>query len=82
MREPCSSSTDTIRLTHLSSDTIGRLEVCSGDKWGTVCGIGATIDTIATVACRELDHAAEGECSSIGTNLFWCDKCSGIFLQE
>ena len=57
---PCSSSTDTIRLTQYSSDTIGRLEVCSGDKWGTVCGEGATLNTIATVACRELNHAAIG----------------------
>ena len=60
MLEPCDSRTETIRLTHSPSDTIGRLEVCSGDKWGTVCGIGATIDTIATVACRELNHAANG----------------------
>lgn len=59
MLEPC-TSTDTIRLTQFSSDRIGRLEVCSGDKWGTVCGNGATISTIATVACRELNHAAKG----------------------
>ena len=59
---PCSNSTDTIRLTKYSSNTRGRLEVCSDDRWGTVCGEGATLDTIAIVVCRELNHAADGWC--------------------
>ena len=59
VHEPC-SSTETIRLTQSSSDRFGRLEVCSGEVWGTVCGNGATINTIATVACRELNHATNG----------------------
>ena len=56
--DPCNES-DTIRLTHYASDTIGRLEMCSSGIWGTVCGNGAT-DDVATVACRELNHATTG----------------------
>ena len=59
VQEPCSDG-DTVRLTQFSSETVGRLEVCSGGVWGTVCGNGTTIDTVATVVCKELDHAAEG----------------------
>ena len=57
-RESCSDP-EAIRLTKYISDTIGRLEVCSGGYWGSVCGIGAT-DAIAKVACRQLNHAATG----------------------
>jgi hypothetical protein len=56
--EPCSDPED-IQLARYISDTFGRLEVCSGGYWGTVCGIGAT-NTIANVACRQLNHAATG----------------------
>ena len=56
--EPCSDPED-IQLARYISDTFGRLEVCSGGYWGTVCGIGAT-DAIAKVACRQLNHAATG----------------------
>ena len=38
---------------------MGRLEVCSGVTWGSVCGNGAS-DSIATVACRQLNHTASG----------------------
>ena len=54
--EPCSDP-EAIRLTSYIIDTFGRLEVCSGGYWGTVCGIGAT-NAIAKVACRQLNHAA------------------------
>ena len=57
-REPCSDP-EAIRLTQYISDTFGRLEVCSGGYWGSVCGIGAT-DTIAAVACGQLNHAPKG----------------------
>ena len=57
--ESCSDTND-IRLTQYTDDNLGRLEVCSGGIWGSVCGNGATND-IATVACRQLGHAAEGE---------------------
>ena len=61
-RVRCKNNTDTIRLTKYSSNTRGRLEVCFDDSWGTVCGKGATLDTIATVVCRELNHSADGWC--------------------
>lgn len=56
--EAC-SELGSIRLTQFTNDLVGRLEVCSGGRWGSVCGNGATND-IATVACRELGHAASG----------------------
>ena len=56
--DPCNES-DGIRLTQVESEVIGRLEMCSSGIWGTVCGNGAT-DDVATVACRELNHAASG----------------------
>ena len=56
--EPCSDP-EAIRLTHTQSDIPGRLEVCSGGRWGTVCGIGVT-NALADVVCRQLNHAADG----------------------
>ena len=55
--EPCNKM-GAIRLTHGASNT-GRLEVCSGGNWGSVCGFEAAND-IAEVACRQLNHAAQG----------------------
>ena len=57
-QEHCSGPND-IRLTRYSSDRVGRLEVCAGGLWGTVCGNGATI-SLVKVACRQLDHATNG----------------------
>ena len=57
--QPC-NETNAIRLTYGTNPTIGRLEVCSGGYWGTVCSTGTTSAT-ATVACRQLNHAAVGE---------------------
>ena len=57
VRESCSSEDD-IRLTLGTSNTFGRLEVCSADGyWGSVCGIGVS-DTIADVTCRQLNHGS------------------------
>ena len=57
-QESC-SETDAIRLTRYLSDRIGRLEVCAGGLWGTVCGNGAT-NALVKVACRQLNHATNG----------------------
>ena len=70
---PCSTSNNTIRLGQSSIDTFGRLEVCSGNKWGTVCGSGANLETIARVACRELNHAAN---NGIDNYLEYCNHCT------
>ena len=59
VHEVC-GDTDTIRLTQFLTGTIGRLEVCSGGRWGSVCGKGVADDFIAVVACRQLNHAASG----------------------
>ena len=58
VQENCSRS-NAVRLTQFSSSRYGRLEICVGGVWGTVCGNGAT-SAIADVACRELNHAATG----------------------
>ena len=55
--KPCNETND-IRLA-LGTLTLGRLEVCSGGYWKSVCGIGTTNAT-ATVACRQLDHVPRG----------------------
>ena len=60
VRETCDSEAeDAIRLTQSTRETAGRLEVCFDGYWGSVCGIGAT-DTIADVACRQLNYATGG----------------------
>ena len=66
VREPCGTE-DGVRLERFSEDvsrylpdSVGRLEVCSGGFWGSVCGIGAA-DTIADVVCTQLNHAIGGK---------------------
>ena len=56
--QPC-NETNAIRLTY-TIHTFGRLEVCSGGYWETVCSLGTTSAT-STVACRQLNHAAVGK---------------------
>ena len=58
MQESCGED-DTLRLTQFLGDRFGRLEVCTGSIWGSVCGNDAT-SSVAQVACRELNHAAIG----------------------
>ena len=64
--EPC-NETGAIRLTHgevLFSDNSvsGRLEVCSGGQWGSVCYSDETTNgNIGKVACRELNQTARGK---------------------
>lgn len=50
-----------IRLVDGSSDTSGRVEVCSdGGDWGTVCDSGWDTDD-AVVVCRSLGMDGSGE---------------------
>ena len=60
------NETGAIRLTH-GTASLGRLEVCSGGHWGSVCIEGATNAT-ATVACAQLNHAPQGTKSTIQWN--------------
>ena len=61
VHESCSSE-DTIRLTQFTNNTMGRLEVCSEGRWGSICGNlpGQITDNVAIVACRQLNYAASG----------------------
>ena len=60
------NETGAIRLTH-GTASLGRLEVCSGGHWGSVCIEGVTNAT-ATVACAQLNHAPQGTKSTIQWN--------------
>ena len=48
-----------MRLNKRAIDYGGRLEVCSDGRWKSVCGTGVG-EEIATVVCRQLNHAAAG----------------------
>lgn len=48
-----------IRLAGLQNPLSGRLEVCYGRLWGTVCNRGWDIND-AVVACRQLGYSSTG----------------------
>ena len=56
--EACSLP-NSVRLSKSTIDNGGRLEVCSDGRWKSVCGTGVGQE-IATVVCRQLNHAAAG----------------------
>ena len=81
VREPCSSENE-IRIATVrfySYTPINRLEVCFNGYWGSVCGDHKTTNTVAEVACRELNYAAKGYnnimCSMINIILKFQGMC-------
>ena len=60
--DPSCNDTD-IRLTGGRNEREGRVEVCIGGQWGTICNDSwATTD--AAVVCRQLGLATEGKTTS------------------
>ena len=59
-----------VRLVNGTLEREGRLEVCSGGVWGTVCASGFT-KLSAYVACKQLGYAAH----AAGTYILSC-KCT------
>lgn len=56
---PCTNGD--VRLTG-GSDRRGRLEMCVGGTWGSVCNNFQWHNTDAQVVCRQLGYNASGEC--------------------
>ena len=56
--EPTDCEDGDIRLTGGSQSNIGRVEICRGNVWGTVCYSLSTYD--ANVICRTLGYLNEG----------------------
>ena len=58
--ETCTSEGH-LRLTGGSVSTEGRVEICLGGVWGTVCN-DRWSDQNAQVVCRQLNHTPIGMC--------------------
>ena len=78
--EPC-NETGAIRLTHgevffSSYHTSGRLEVCFGGQWGSVCYSDETTNgNIGKVVCRQLNQTAQSK------NIYIYIYCSFFYIN-
>ena len=61
---PIDCQNDSIRLVGGQNMTEGRVEVCSGNQWGTVCGDFWDLSD-ARVVCRQLGYSTSGMYNTI-----------------
>lgn len=72
-----------IRLAEGPIPTQGRVEVCHGGVWGTVCkdGGGEWLDTDADVVCRELGFQEQDEIGKKHTSTVSLAKAVSIAIS-
>lgn len=68
-----------MRLVDGSSSREGRVEICSGGEWGTICGRYYSWDyKDARVVCHQLGFAAAGSTARVVAICFYFSLCMYI----
>ena len=67
-----------IRLVGGSEPLQGRVEVCYMNQWGTICGHGSSVPTLANVICRQLGYSYYNP--TVYYNSYFGRGSGGIYL--